>query len=76
MEHIIEQSITADGSFLLFFLLLASIPTILCIVLFFKIWIMTNDVSKIKDMLKEQLDLEHPYVEVNTEASSTENKIS
>lgn len=33
---------------------------VLCIVLFFKVWAMTNDVNKIKDMLKEWLDIEHP----------------
>lgn len=24
---------------------------------------MTNDVSKIKDLLQEQLDIEHPYID-------------
>lgn len=36
---------------------------ILNIILFFKIWEMTNDVREIKEMFKEQLDLEHPYVD-------------
>ena len=45
---------------------------LLCVILFFKVWGMTNDVSEIKRMFKEQLDLEHPYIEKN---ESKENKI-
>jgi len=59
---------TGFGIFILF---LGILWWVLCIVLFFKIWGMTNDVSEIKGLLKEQLDLEHPYVE-NDE--STKNK--
>lgn len=44
---------------------------ILCVILFFKIWGMTNDVREIKDMFKEKLDLEHPFIDDN---KSTENK--
>lgn len=33
------------------------------IVLFFKIWMMTNDTAKIKDMLQEWFDIEYPIVE-------------
>lgn len=55
MQDMVQQSMVAEGSFILFLLLLAFIPTLLCIILFFKIWIMTNDVSKIKDLLQEQL---------------------
>lgn len=44
----------------LFFLIIATVVLILCIVLFFKVWGMTNDVSKIKDMLQDWLDIEYP----------------
>lgn len=36
---------------------------ILGIVLFFKIWGMTRDVRKMKDMLQEWFDIEHPLVD-------------
>lgn len=52
-----------SSSFAGLFLFLGIIWWLLCIILFFKVWGMTNDVSKMKDMLREQLDLEHPYVE-------------
>jgi len=51
------------AGFGIFILFLGILWWVLCIVLFFKIWGMTNDVSEIKGLLKEQLDLEHPYVE-------------
>ncbi len=38
---------------------------VLCIILFFKVWGMTNDVSKIRDMFEEWFDLEHPLVEAD-----------
>lgn len=75
MEEMVQQSIVAGGSVALFFLLIALIPTILCIVLFFKIWIMTNDVSKIKDLLQERTGLEHSYVK-KAEEQSVEEKTS
>ena len=39
------------------------IITLLNIILFFKVWGMTNDTAKIKDILQEWLDLEHPVIE-------------
>lgn len=59
MDNIIYDSIIAGGSIYLFFLLLAALPTILCIVLFFKIWLMTNNVAEIKDLLKKEADKMH-----------------
>jgi len=56
------------AGFGIFILFLGILWWVLCIVLFFKIWGMTNDVSEIKGLLKEQLDLEHPYVEDNKSA--------
>lgn len=44
-------------------LLISVIITLLNIVLFFKIWGMTNDTKRIKDILQEWLDIEHPMVE-------------
>ena len=52
-----------NGVYAIILLTFAIIWSVLCIILFFKVWVMTNDVSKIKDMLKEWLDLEHPLVE-------------
>ena len=52
-----------NGVYAIILLTFAIIWWVLCIILFFKVWVMTNDVSKIKDMLKEWLDLEHPLVE-------------
>lgn len=40
-----------------------AIVTLLNVILFFKVWGMTNDTKKIKDLLQEWLDLEHPVVE-------------
>lgn len=59
------ESVVTNDVMALFLLFIAALPAILCIVLFFKVWGMTNDVSKIKDLLKEQLDLEHPYVDTS-----------
>lgn len=57
-------------------IVIASLPLILSIILFFKIWIMTNDVSKIKDLLQEILDIEHPYVnEKGEEILDLKNKL-
>lgn len=75
MEDMVQQSIIAGGS-LMFFLFLAFIPMLLCIILFFKIWIMTNDVSRIKAMLQEQLDLEHPYVEDSKDSKPDTNTVT
>ena len=36
---------------------------LLCVILFFKIWAMTNDIRDIRDKMEEWLDLEHPEVE-------------
>ena len=52
-----------NGVYAIISLTFAIIWSVLCIILFFKVWVMTNDVSKIKDMLREWLDLEHPLVE-------------
>ncbi len=43
---------------------------LLNIILFFKIWGMTNNVKDIKDILEAMLDLEHPVIEQNNENSS------
>ncbi len=45
------ESVVTNDVMALFLLFIAALPAILCIVLFFKVWGMTNDVSKIKDRL-------------------------
>ena len=52
----------------LFIIFLGILWFLLCVILFFKIWGMTNTVSEIRSLLKEQLDLEHPYVEESESA--------
>lgn len=52
----------------LFIIFLGILWFLLCVILFFKIWGMTNTVSEIRSLLKEQLDLEHPYAEENESA--------
>lgn len=69
-----EEAVTIFGlsaGFGIFIIFLGILWFLLCVILFFKIWGMTNDVSEIKNMFKEQLDLEHPYVE---ESESTKDK--
>lgn len=44
-------------------LLIGAVVAALNIILFFKIWGMTNDTEKIKNILQEWLDIEHPLVE-------------
>ena len=39
------------------------IVVLLNLMLFFKIWGMTNDTEKIKNLLQEWLDIEHPLIE-------------
>jgi len=61
-----EEAVNIFGlgaGFGIFIIFLGILWWVLCIVLFFKIWGMTNDVSEIKDLLKEQFDLEHPFIE-------------
>lgn len=61
-----EEAATIFGlgaGFGIFIIILGILWFLLCFILFFKIWGMTNDISEIKNMFKEQLDLEHPYVE-------------
>jgi len=48
----------------------------LCIILFFKIWTMTNDVAKIKEMFEEQLDLEHPYADKDKPVEKSNSETS
>jgi hypothetical protein len=55
---ILEQMIAIGGLgvFVLFFI--SIVWFVLCVVLFFKIWGMTDDVSRIKYMLQERINLE------------------
>jgi Na+-transporting methylmalonyl-CoA/oxaloacetate decarboxylase gamma subunit len=42
-------------------------------ILFFKIWGMTNNVSRMRKLLQEWLDLEHPVIENNDKKPETPN---
>lgn len=57
------------------FTIIGIVWLVLCIVLFFKVWGMTNDVAKIKDTLNEWIDIEHPATHNLTETTepSAEN---
>ena len=69
-----EEAETIFGlgvGFGIFIIFLGILWFLLCVILFFKIWGMTNDVSEIESLLKEQIDLDHPYVK---DDESTENK--
>ncbi len=43
---------TLSAGVALLILLISFIPAILCLVLFFKVWTMTNDVREMRDMLR------------------------
>lgn len=47
------------GLYIVFSVLIVTVN----IILFFKIWGMTNNVSEIKELLKEWLEIEHPLIE-------------
>ena len=47
---------------------------VLCIILFFKIWAMTNDINKMKGMMEEWLDIEHPLAE-GADEEPKDNKV-
>lgn len=55
------MEITSD--FIGLVIVFGAVITLLNIILFFKMWGMTNDTAKIKDILQEWLDLEHPEVD-------------
>lgn len=62
---------TLAGTFPLTILIIAIIPIILCIILFFKVWAMANNIKDIKEILKDWIDLEHPFFE---DDKNTNNK--
>ena len=66
----------AGASIGIFIIAIGILWFLLCFILFFKIWAMTNDVNEIKNMFKEQLNLEHPYVDDSEPAKDTEGKVS
>lgn len=63
-----------SGGFGLFIFFLGIAWWVLSIILFFKIWGMTDNISKMKDLLQEQLDIEHPYANNTKEETSTQDK--
>jgi len=60
-----------SGGVLIFITIVAIVWWALCIILFFKVWGMTNDTREIRDMLEEWLDIEHPIV--SEREAKTEN---
>ncbi len=68
-----EQVVVTGSGVVEFVLFIAILWFVLCVILFFKVWVMTNDVSKIKYMLKEWLDLEHPF---DKDDSRSEEKVN
>lgn len=61
MEDSSFQALLVGGGLLLLPIMIGIIWFVSCIVLFFKIWKMTNDVVEIKELFKEKMNLEHPY---------------
>lgn len=68
MEDSSLQALLAGGGILLLPIMIGIIWFVLCIVLFFKIWKMTNDVVEIKELIKEKMNLEHPYSNTDSES--------
>lgn len=65
-----EEAATVFGlsaGFSVFVIIIGIFWWSLCIILFFKVWGMTNDMRSIRDMMEEWLDLEHPEVESGQE---------
>jgi hypothetical protein len=59
----IQNLFVLSGGIGLFILFLGITWWLLCIILFFKVWGMTNNIKRMKDIAEEQLNIEHPYVE-------------
>jgi len=62
-----------SGEFIGLIIVSYVVVVLLNIILFFKIWGMTNSVSEIKELIKEWIDLEHPLIE-NDERERKKNK--
>jgi hypothetical protein len=72
-EKDIEQLFTTGSALAGVIAFITILWFVLSVILFFKIWNMTNDVSKIKDMLKEWLELEHPLNENDSKSPTDKN---
>lgn len=66
------DEIGAGGAILLIFI--GAVWWILGIILFFKVWFMTNDVRKIRDAVEEWFDKEHPLITNDKESYDYDNK--
>jgi hypothetical protein len=62
-DNTIQQIQLLTGGFGLIIIFFGILWWVLCVVLFFKVWSMTNDVMEMKETLKEWFDLEHPVIE-------------
>jgi len=58
-----ELKVELSGEFIGLIIVSYVVVVLLNIILFFKIWGMTNSVSEIKELIKEWIDLEHPLIE-------------
>ena len=68
-----ELKVELSGEFIGLIIVSYVVVVLLNIILFFKIWGMTNSVSEIKELIKEWIDLEHPLIE-NDERERKKNK--
>lgn len=68
------NAVILEGGFSLlvamFMITIATIWAILPIILFFKVWGMTNDIREMRDLYRDQMDLEHPLVEIGSNAGN------
>ena len=74
IENDFEQLLSLYGGAMAISFFISIVWTVLGVILFFKVWGMTNNVSKMKDMLQEWLDLEHPVIKEDDKVSN--NKTS
>lgn len=73
-ESTMQQLQLLTGGFGLSIVFFGILWWVLCVVLFFKVWGMTNDVSEMKATMKEWFDLEHPLVEKDKEESKPQTE--
>jgi hypothetical protein len=73
-DDTIQQLQALTGGGVLLFAFFGILWWVLCVVLFFKVWGMTNDVNEMKATMKEWFDLEHPLVETDKEESKPQTE--
>lgn len=73
-ESTMQQLQLLTGGFGLIIVFFGILWWVLCVVLFFKVWGMTNDVNEMKATMQEWFDLEHPLVEKDKEESKPQTE--